>query len=53
MRISRFYCPDLNTKTETIMLPDAIHRHAVQVLRLKDGAVLRLFNGQGLEVEAI
>jgi 16S rRNA (uracil1498-N3)-methyltransferase len=29
-----------------------VHRHAVQVLRLKAGAQLRLFDGQGRELEA-
>ncbi|NOQ94203.1 MAG: 16S rRNA (uracil(1498)-N(3))-methyltransferase [Methylophaga sp.] len=52
MRITRFYCPELNTENELFTLPDAAHRHAVQVLRLKQGDVLRLFDGRGLEVEA-
>lgn len=33
-------------------LPDTVHRHAVQVLRLKPGALIRLFDGKGLEFEA-
>jgi 16S rRNA (uracil1498-N3)-methyltransferase len=33
-------------------LPESVHRHAVQVLRLKAGAQLRLFDGQGRELEA-
>lgn len=45
----RFYCPELNADEPQMPLPDAIHRHAVQVLRLKQGDGLRLFNGQGLE----
>tara|TARA_R110002050_G_scaffold9504_1_gene32900 strand:+ start:41702 stop:42454 length:753 start_codon:yes stop_codon:yes gene_type:complete len=53
MRITRFYCPELNENNELFILPDAAHRHAVQVLRLKKGDVLRLFDGQGLEFEAM
>jgi 16S rRNA (uracil1498-N3)-methyltransferase len=34
-------------------LPDKVHRHAVQVLRLKKGAELYLFNGQGLDYLAV
>lgn len=33
-------------------LPESVHRHAVQVLRLKPGALIRLFDGQGVEFEA-
>jgi 16S rRNA (uracil1498-N3)-methyltransferase len=33
-------------------LPESVHRHAVQVLRLKAGAPVRLFDGQGRELEA-
>lgn len=51
MRITRFYCPELNEDDELFTLPEAAHRHAVQVLRLKKGDVLRLFNGQGLEFD--
>jgi len=52
MRISRFYCPELQTDAESFSLPAAAHRHAVQVLRLKKGDRLRLFNGLGLEYDA-
>ena len=53
MRIPRFYCPELTGVGEEIKLPHAVHRHAVQVLRLKSGRELRLFNGSGLEIEAV
>lgn len=53
MRITRFYCPELNETDERFTLPDAAHRHAVQVLRLRQGDTLRLFNGRGLEREAV
>jgi 16S rRNA (uracil1498-N3)-methyltransferase len=52
MRIPRFYCPDLNVVDEVIKLPTDAHRHAVQVLRLKAGAMVRLFDGAGAEYEA-
>ena len=52
MRIPRFYCPELNAVDEVIKLPIDAHRHAVQVLRLKAGAPVRLFDGTGLEYEA-
>ena len=53
MRIPRFYCPTLNLNEPVLELPESVHRHAVQVLRMKPGALLRLFDGQGTEVEAI
>ena len=53
MRIPRFYCPELDISNDVITLPDAAHRHAVQVLRLKQGAQIRLFDGHGLEYDAI
>lgn len=52
MRIPRFYCPQLGIEQTLLDLPEHVHRHAVQVLRLKPGAQLRLFDGQGREVEA-
>ena len=52
MSNARFYCPELNTDGTQIPLPDAAHRHAVQVLRLKQGERIRLFDGRGLEYYA-
>jgi len=52
MRIPRFYCPELGVAGDELVLPTEAHRHAVQVLRLKAGAIVRLFDGQGLEYEA-
>lgn len=52
MRIPRFYCPELGQPQTVMALPESVHRHAVQVLRLKAGAQLRLFDGQGRELEA-
>lgn len=52
MRITRFYCPELQAESKLFSLPDAAHRHAVQVLRLKKGDRIQLFDGQGFECEA-
>lgn len=52
MRISRFYCPDLNPEKNLITLPAEVHRHAIQVLRLKPGATISLFDGKGFEFNA-
>jgi len=52
MRISRFFCPELNITHTQFSLPEAAHRHAVQVLRLKKGALINVFDGQGNEYEA-
>jgi 16S rRNA (uracil1498-N3)-methyltransferase len=52
MRISRFYCPQLRQEQQVLDLPETVHRHAVQVLRLKPGSLIRLFDGKGLEFEA-
>jgi len=52
MRISRFFCPELNITHTQFSLPEAAHRHAVQVLRLKKGALINIFDGQGHEYEA-
>lgn len=52
MRIPRFYCPQLGQAQTVMALPDSVHRHAVQVLRLKPGATIRLFDGLGREMQA-
>jgi len=52
MRISRCFCPELDVNNKTFTLPEAAHRHAVQVLRLKKGAKLQVFDGRGVEFEA-
>ena len=52
MRISRFFYPELNVSNKHFSLPEAAHRHAVQVLRLKKGAMISVFDGRGLEYEA-
>lgn len=52
MRLPRFYYSDLIPNTSAQTLPSTIHRHAIQVLRLKQGDMIRLFDGQGAEYEA-
>jgi len=52
MRTLRFFCPTLVASQKQLTLPEAVHRHAIQVLRLKPGAVVTLFDGNGLEFEA-
>jgi len=52
MRVPRFYCACLVPATSPMLLPDEVFRHAVQVLRMKPGALLNLFDGQGLEYQA-
>ncbi len=45
----RFYC-DIPLQTGTLVqLPDAVARHALGALRLRDGAEVTLFNGDGAE----
>lgn len=46
MRIPRFYCPVALQAPSTLELPDSTYHHAIQVLRLKVGEPLILFNGQ-------
>jgi 16S rRNA (uracil1498-N3)-methyltransferase len=49
MKIPRFYCPENLQTGATLTLPPEVHRHAVQVLRLKVDEPLILFNGEGGE----
>jgi 16S rRNA (uracil1498-N3)-methyltransferase len=53
MRIPRFYCPQLAASSKLLELPAAAHRHAVQVLRMKQGEPLHVFDGLGVEYEAV
>ena len=49
MRIPRFYINDALALGLIVALPTDIHRHAIQVLRLKMGDNIILFNGEGGE----
>jgi 16S rRNA (uracil1498-N3)-methyltransferase len=55
MRINRFFCPELTASSlgSHFALPETVHRHAIQVLRMKPGHQFRLFNGEGIECEAV
>lgn len=48
----RFYCPDGLGAHQHVVLPDAIAHYALRVLRLRDGAEIVLFDGQGGEYPA-
>lgn len=52
MRIPRYYIDQELVCNESLVLPDELHRHAVQVLRGKLGDALILFNGKGGEYHA-
>ncbi len=52
MRIPRYYIDQALACDQIISLPEALHRHAVQVLRGKVGDPLILFNGRGGEYHA-
>lgn len=45
----RFYCPMPLMVGRRVSLPDAAGRHAINVLRLRDGDPVVLFNGDGSE----
>ncbi len=52
MATPRFYCPQGLAPHQTLDLPEALSHHALRVLRMKDGAALVLFDGQGGEYPA-
>lgn len=53
MKIPRFYQAEPLISGKTLGLDAQNHRHAVQVLRLSEGDKLLLFNGEGIEAEAV
>ncbi len=53
MTISRFYCSELGATGDLIELSPSVHHHVIHVLRLKQGTLLQLFDGQGMEYEAV
>lgn len=53
MRIPRIYHPEPLVNQQEVALSTNASRHIVQVLRLKPGAALHLFDGLGGEYEAI
>lgn len=52
MRVPRLYLPSHFSPGTEVELDERCHRHAVQVLRLKPGAPLVLFNGDGRDYAA-
>nr|CAA6830516.1 MAG: Ribosomal RNA small subunit methyltransferase E (EC [uncultured Thiotrichaceae bacterium] len=52
MRIPRFYLPQVLQTKQTLELPSELFRHAIQVLRMKTGESLIIFNGEGGEFHA-
>lgn len=53
MRIPRFYIDQTLQVGNEVELPTALHRHAIQVLRLREKDQLILFNGIGGEYLAV
>lgn len=53
MPISRFYCPEPLASGARAALPEQAAHHAAKVLRLREGDVLTLFDGQGGEFAAV
>ena len=49
MQIPRFFQSSALSVGEEVLLSASVHRHAIQVLRLKENAPLVLFNGDGGE----
>jgi 16S rRNA (uracil1498-N3)-methyltransferase len=47
MRVPRFFTPDLPLSSDELTLDEAESTHALRVLRLKSGARIELFDGQG------
>lgn len=53
MSTHRFHCPLPLAPDRVVHLPDTVARHAVRVLRLRDGQAVTLFNGDGHEYPGI
>lgn len=49
----RFYCPMPLQVQREVTLPDAVARHAIGALRLRDGDHVTLFNGDGHEFAGV
>jgi 16S rRNA (uracil1498-N3)-methyltransferase len=53
MPIPRFYCPIALSPGRDIVLPETVARHALNVLRLRVGDAVVLFNGEGGEYPGV
>jgi len=51
--VARFYCPVPLHVDHVVTLPDAVARHAMGALRLREGVTVTLFNGDGHEYKGI
>ncbi len=49
----RFHAPDAAQAGDIVSLPDDEAQHLARVLRLKAGASIRVFNGRGIEFDAV
>ena len=49
----RFHAPEAAHTGDVVSLPDDEAQHLTRVLRLKAGAVIRIFNGRGAEFDAV
>ncbi|AZY48387.1 16S rRNA (uracil(1498)-N(3))-methyltransferase [Bordetella avium] len=52
MSLPRFFCDTPLAAGQRLALPEALAHHAIRVLRLRDGAVIVLFDGRGGEYPA-
>lgn len=52
MVMSRFFFPETLPGGGDVRMPDALAHHATRVLRMRDGDLLTLFDGEGGEVAA-
>jgi 16S rRNA (uracil1498-N3)-methyltransferase len=53
MPIPRFYCPIALAPGRDVVLPETVARHALNVLRLRAGDAVVLFNGEGGEYSGV
>jgi 16S rRNA (uracil1498-N3)-methyltransferase len=53
MRTPRLYIPEMAASGEIVTVTGQTAHHVIQVLRLRPGATLRVFNGKGVEREAV
>ena len=52
MTLHRFYIPPEDWNPDHLVLEEAESRHASEVLRLREGDLVSVFNGQGMEIHA-
>ena len=50
---ARFYAPDAHAPGDIVALPDEEAQHLTRVLRLKEGCPVLVFNGRGVEFDAV